>query len=74
MDHRYRFKLGDRVSIIYGEFVGLRGTVDSRVFQKTVDFPDEYSPGYHVVLDDERVVMVRWDHHSRVRSFSLKAH
>ena len=51
MDHRYRFKRGDRMTIIYGKFAGLKATVDSRVFQKTVDFPDEDSPGYHVVLE-----------------------
>ena len=57
----YRFKRGDRVVIIYGKFAGATGIVDSRVFQKTVDFPDDYSPGFHVVLADERVVTVRWD-------------
>ena len=36
------------------------GVVDSSLFQKTVDC-DEYAAGYHVVLDDERVVTVRWD-------------
>ena len=61
MDHRYRFKRGDRVVIIYGKFAGATGIVDSRVFQKTANYPNEYSPGYHVVLDDERVVTVRWD-------------
>ena len=41
--------------------------VDSRVFQKPVDFPDEYAPGYHMVLDDGRVTTVRWDHcHSEI--------
>ena len=37
----------------------MTGVVDSAVFQKTVDFPNEYSAG--VVLEDERVVTVRWD-------------
>ena len=55
MDHRYRFKRGDRVYINYSKFAGLMATVDSRVFQKTVDYPDDYSPGYHVVLSAERV-------------------
>ena len=35
--------------------------MDSAIFQKTVDYPGEYSAGYHVVLDGERVVTVRWD-------------
>lgn len=29
------------------------------MFQKTVDHPEEYAPGYHVVLDDGLVVTVR---------------
>jgi hypothetical protein len=33
--------------------------VDSAVFQRTVDQPDEYAPGYHVVLDNGEVVTVR---------------
>ena len=36
MDHCYRFKRGDRVTIIYGKFAGSTGIVDSLVFQKTV--------------------------------------
>ena len=61
MDHRYRFKRGDRITIVYGKFAEATGIVDSRVFQKTVDYPNEYAAGYHVVLEDERVVTVRWD-------------
>jgi hypothetical protein len=41
------------------------GVVDSAVFQKTVDYPEEYAAGYHVVLEDERVVTVRWDQVAR---------
>ena len=33
----------------------------SALFQRTVDQPDEYAPGYHVVLDNGEVVTVRWD-------------
>ena len=33
----------------------------SALFQRTVDQPDESAPGYHVVLDNVRVVTVRWD-------------
>ena len=40
---------------------GQAGAVNSAVFQRTVDYPDEYSPGYHAVLDDGPVVTVRWD-------------
>jgi len=31
------------------------------VFQKTLDYPDDHAAGYHVVLEDENVVTVRWD-------------
>jgi hypothetical protein len=36
--------------------------VDSAVFQKYLDCPGESAGGYHVVVDDERVGTVRWDH------------
>ena len=56
MGHFYRFKRGDRVQM--GPLSGSNGR---RGQQKTVDYPDEYAPGYHIVLDDERVVTVRWE-------------
>ena len=34
--------------------------VDNTVFQKTVDYPDESSPG-NLVLDTDEVVTIRWD-------------
>ena len=61
VSHNYRFKRGDPVRIGWGRYAGATGVVDSAVFQKTVDYPDDYSVGYHVVLEDERVVTVRWD-------------
>ena len=61
MGHYYRFKRGDRVIITSGSYQGCRGTVDSAVFQRPVDQPDEYAPSYHVALDDGEVVTVRWD-------------
>ena len=61
MGHYYRFKRGDRVTITWGRHAGTSGVVDSAVFQRTVDWPDEYAPGYHVVLDAGPVVTVRWD-------------
>ena len=51
MGHYYRFKRGDAVTITSGRYKGAKGIVDSAVFQRTVDWPDEYAPGYHVVLD-----------------------
>ena len=63
--HYYRFKRGDRVAILWGRYLGATGVVDSAVFQRTVDAPDEYAPGYHVVLDTGPVVTVGWDRSSR---------
>ncbi len=67
--HFYKFKRGDRVSIVSGKHTGSEGRVESAVFQRSVDYPDEFAPGYHVVLDDERLVTVRWDQvgHRRYR-------
>ena len=63
MGHYYRFKRGDLVTIVSGRHKGSTGVVDSAVFQRTVDFPDEMAPGYHVALDGEprKVGTVRFD-------------
>lgn len=61
MGHYYRFSRGDRVVIVSGQRAGVQGVVDSAVFQRTIDFPQDVSPGYHVVLPDNAVVTVRWD-------------
>ena len=58
MSSSYRFSRGDRVRIISGKHKGATGTIDSRVFQRSVDLPDEYTPCYHVVLDTRLVVTV----------------
>ena len=55
----YRFKRGDRVTII--RYEGVAGVVDSAVFQRTFDYPDEYAPGSQFVLDTGEVVAIRWD-------------
>ena len=47
--------------ITTGKYAGQRGTVDSNVFQKTVDDPDELANGFHVMLDTEELVTVRCD-------------
>ena len=60
MDY-YHFKRGDRVIITTGSYQGCTGTIDSAMLPRTVDQPDEHSPGYHVVLDNGEVVTVRWD-------------
>jgi hypothetical protein len=61
VSHNYHFKRGDAVRILWGRYARLEGIIDSAVFQKTVDYPDEYAAGYHVLLEDERVATVRWD-------------
>ena len=61
MGHYYRFKRGDRVFIVSGQRSGVLGVVDSAVFQRSIDYPEDVSPGYHVVLPDDAVVTVRWD-------------
>ena len=52
---------GDRVKITSGRYAGHQGTVESNVYQRTVDFSDEYHNGHHVMLDTEVLVTVRWD-------------
>ena len=55
-DIRYRHGGGDTVWVISGAFEGLLGTVDSVVCQKSYDYPDEVSPGYHITHEDGRWV------------------
>ena len=52
---------GERVKITSGKYAGHTGTVESNVYQKTVDYPDEWHNGFHVMLDSEKLVTVRWD-------------
>ena len=35
--------------------------MESNVYQQTVDYPDELANGYHVMLDTEELVTVRWE-------------
>ena len=57
MGNYYRFKRDDGVTIVWGRYAGSTGIVDSAVFQRTVDAPDEYAPGYLVVLDTGRSII-----------------
>ena len=61
MGHYYRFRRGDRVVIVSGQRAGVLGVVDSAVFQRSIDHPDDLAPGYHLVLSEGSVVTVRWD-------------
>ena len=46
------------MKIISGKHKGADGTVDSSVFQRSVDCPNKHTPSYHVLLDNELVVTV----------------
>ena len=35
--------------------------MESNVYQKTVDYPDEWHNGHHVMLDNVVPVTVRWE-------------
>ena len=54
-------KRGDRVLITTGKYRGHQGVIESNVFQKTVDYPNDLSNGFQVMLDTEEVVIVRSD-------------
>ena len=60
-DLRYRHCRGEQVRITGVEYSGLVGTVDSRVFQDSVDHPVERAPGYHMILDSGLVITLRGD-------------
>ena len=60
-DLRYQHTRGDKVRINSGRYTRHIGTIESRVFDKSVDYKDESAPGYHVVLADGHIVIVRWD-------------
>ncbi len=42
-----------------GKYAGHNRTVESNVYQKTVDYPDEWFNSYHVMLDTEELVTGR---------------
>ena len=52
---------GDRVKITSGEYAVHTGTIESKVYQRTVDYPDDLNNGFHVMLDTEELVTVRWE-------------
>ena len=47
--------------VVSGSHKGAEVTVESLVFQQSVDYPKELAAGYHVVLNNGRAVAVRWD-------------
>ena len=52
---------GDRVKIISDMYAGHHGTVESNVYRKTVDYPDKWSNGHHVMLCSKGLMTVRWE-------------
>ena len=50
------------MTITTGKYSGHQGTIEANVYQKTVDNPDEWANGYHVMLDTEELTTVWWDH------------
>ena len=56
---RWMRRRGDRVTITCGKYAGRTGTIESNVFQRTVDYPDELANGFHVMLDSGELVTVR---------------
>jgi len=60
-------KRGDRVRITTGKYAGHQGTIESNVFQETVDYPGELSNGFQVMLESEDLVTVRSDQADSIR-------
>lgn len=49
------------MTITIGKYARYMGTVESNAYQRTVDYPDEWSNGYHVMLDIKGLLTVRRD-------------
>ena len=60
-DTRYRFRRGNNIGIISGQYDGQEGAVENCVFDLSVDYPKERAPGYQVKLKDGNWVTLRWD-------------
>ena len=58
---RWMRRRGDRVRVTTGRYAGHTGTVESNVHQRTVDYPDEWANGLHVMLDCKVLVTMRWE-------------
>ena len=58
---RWIRRRSDRVLITTGKFAGHTGVIESNVYQRTVDYPDELFNGHHVMLDTGVLVTVRWE-------------
>ena len=50
---------GDRVKIVNGKYAGHLVTVESNVYQRSVDYPSDWHNGHHVMLETGALVTVR---------------
>ena len=57
--NKWMRRRGDRVKITAGKYAGHKGTVESNVHQRTVDYPDELANGFNIMLDNGELVTVR---------------
>ena len=48
------------MKITSGKHTGRSGVIESNLHQRTLDYPDELTNGYHVMLDTEEFVTVLW--------------
>ncbi len=44
---RWMRRRGDPVKITNGKYAGQSGTLESNVYQRTVDYPDKWFNGHH---------------------------
>ena len=51
----------DRLKIISGKYSGRMGTIESNVYQRTVDYPDDFTNGVNIMLGTDELVTVRWE-------------
>lgn len=58
---RWMRRRGDRAVITTGKYAGHRGTLEVNVYQKTADYPEELTNGYHIMLDSEELATMRRD-------------
>ena len=65
MPARYSLPRGTRVTVTSGKYAGARAVVESNVYQKSVDYPEEPADGFQVTVPHgdgkETWVTVRWD-------------
>ena len=57
----YEFRRGDPVAIFSGCHKGVMGMIESAVFQRSVEHPNDLVAGYHAVLDYGRAVGSGWN-------------